>query len=138
MLITHDKIYINGNWLPPAQATYATVVNSASEDVLASACMCFGLEVDQAVNAANAAFASWSILCSEDRKVYLAKAQKELAEKLEEIALLIAQLRIGQVHIKGSHLNPLAPFGGFKQSGNGRELGKYGLQESLEFKAIFN
>ena len=29
-----------------------------------------------------------------------------------------------------------APFGGYKQSGNGRELGKYGLEDFLEFKAM--
>jgi len=257
MLITHDKKNINGGWLPPAQATYVNVINSASEDVMASVCMCSELEVDQAVISANAAFVSWSILCSEERQVYLAKDQKQLAEKLEEIAFLIAQevgtplavgtalgplisaaqkqrvlyyiqtgieegarllvggvdkpkgidkgfyvkptifsdvnpnmtiakeeifgtviclikyqdeadaikiandsiyglsgavwskdvirakhvarqLRTGQVHINGSQLNPLAPFGSFKQSGNGRGFGKYGLQEFLEFKAIFN
>lgn len=106
MLITHDKIYINGDWLTPAQATYVNVINSANEDVMASVCMCSELEVDQAVNAANAAFVSWSRLCSEDRQVYLSKAQKQLAEKLEEIALLIAQevgtpLAVGRVFQAG-------------------------------------
>ncbi|MFL5406856.1 MAG: aldehyde dehydrogenase family protein, partial [Myxococcales bacterium] len=32
--------------------------------------------------------------------------------------------------------NPLAPFGGFKQSGRGRELGKFGLEEFLEVKSM--
>ncbi|MDX2030861.1 MAG: aldehyde dehydrogenase family protein [Blastocatellia bacterium] len=46
------------------------------------------------------------------------------------------RLRTGQVEINGGKFNPLAPFGGFKQSGNGRELGKYGLEEFLEVKAM--
>ncbi|HEY8461166.1 MAG TPA: aldehyde dehydrogenase family protein [Blastocatellia bacterium] len=46
------------------------------------------------------------------------------------------RLRTGQVEINGGKFNPLAPFGGYKQSGNGRELGKYGLEEYLEAKAM--
>jgi len=46
------------------------------------------------------------------------------------------RLRTGQVDINGGSFNPLAPFGGYKQSGHGRELGKYGLEEFLELKAI--
>ena len=48
----------------------------------------------------------------------------------------VARLRTGQVEINGGKFNPLAPFGGYKQSGNGRELGKYGLEEFLEVKAL--
>jgi len=46
------------------------------------------------------------------------------------------KLRAGQVDINGSGFNPLAPFGGYKQSGNGRELGRYGFEEFLEVKSI--
>lgn len=46
------------------------------------------------------------------------------------------RLRTGQVEINGGKFNPLAPFGGYKQSGNGRELGKFGLEEFLEVKAM--
>jgi len=45
-------------------------------------------------------------------------------------------LRTGQVMINGGKFNPLAPFGGYKQSGHGRELGKYGLEEFLEIKSL--
>ncbi len=48
------------------------------------------------------------------------------------------RLRTGQVEINGGKFNPLAPFGGYKQSGHGRELGKYGLEEFLEVKAMLN
>jgi aldehyde dehydrogenase (NAD+) len=52
-------------------------------------------------------------------------------------ALAVARrLRTGMVDINGAPLNPEAPFGGRKQSGLGRELGVWGLQEYLEPKAI--
>jgi len=46
------------------------------------------------------------------------------------------RLRTGQVDINGGPFNLLAPFGGYKQSGNGRELGVHGLEEFLEYKAM--
>jgi acyl-CoA reductase-like NAD-dependent aldehyde dehydrogenase len=46
------------------------------------------------------------------------------------------RLRCGQVDINGAHFNPAAPFGGYRQSGNGRELGRYGLEEFFELKAV--
>ena len=46
------------------------------------------------------------------------------------------QLRTGQVDINGGHFNPSAPFGGYRQSGNGRERGRYGLEEFLETKSL--
>jgi acyl-CoA reductase-like NAD-dependent aldehyde dehydrogenase len=46
------------------------------------------------------------------------------------------RLRTGQVSINGGAFNPLAPFGGYKQSGYGRELGKFGLEEFLETKSL--
>ncbi len=45
-------------------------------------------------------------------------------------------MRTGQVSINGGPFNVSAPFGGYKQSGNGRELGVEGLDEFLEIKAI--
>jgi acyl-CoA reductase-like NAD-dependent aldehyde dehydrogenase len=46
------------------------------------------------------------------------------------------RIRTGQVEINGAAFNPLAPFGGYKQSGTGRELGPHGLAEFTETKAI--
>ena len=54
-----------------------------------------------------------------------------------ERALRIARrIRTGQVDINGGRFNPLAPFGGYKQSGVGRELGRFGLDEYLQVKSI--
>ena len=46
------------------------------------------------------------------------------------------RIRTGQIDINGSAFNPLAPFGGFRQSGRGREYGKWGLEEFLEIKSM--
>jgi acyl-CoA reductase-like NAD-dependent aldehyde dehydrogenase len=46
------------------------------------------------------------------------------------------RLRTGQVDVNGGRFNFLAPFGGYKQSGNGRELGRFGLEEFCEVKSI--
>jgi acyl-CoA reductase-like NAD-dependent aldehyde dehydrogenase len=48
------------------------------------------------------------------------------------------RIRAGQVQINQGGFNPNAPFGGYKQSGKGREAGKYGLEEFLEIKALLN
>jgi aldehyde dehydrogenase (NAD+) len=54
-----------------------------------------------------------------------------------ERALAVARrLRTGAVDINGAAFNPRAPFGGYKQSGLGRELGAYGLAEFQQVKAI--
>jgi len=55
----------------------------------------------------------------------------------EERGLQFARkMRTGQVSINGGAFNISAPFGGYKLSGNGRELGIHGLEEFLEVKAI--
>ena len=46
------------------------------------------------------------------------------------------RIRTGMVEINGAAFNALAPFGGVKHSGYGRELGRYGLDEFLDVKAI--
>ena len=54
-----------------------------------------------------------------------------------ERALKVAKkLRTGEVDMNGSFLNTDAPFGGYKKSGNGRELGRFGMDEFVEAKQI--
>lgn len=54
----------------------------------------------------------------------------------ERARAIARRLRAGNVHINGAFGDLHAPFGGYKQSGNGREWGAYGLEEFLEVKAI--
>ncbi len=57
--------------------------------------------------------------------------------KDEERAIRFAkEMRTGQVSVNGGAFNVSAPFGGYKLSGNGRELGTHGLNEFLEIKSI--
>jgi betaine-aldehyde dehydrogenase len=55
---------------------------------------------------------------------------------LDHAMAVARQIRTGQVDINGAPFNGNAPFGGYKQSGNGRENGRYGLEEFLEYKAL--
>ena len=55
---------------------------------------------------------------------------------VERAKRVARRMRTGQVDINGGAFNPLAPFGGYKQSGNGREMGKYGLEEFLNIKSL--
>jgi aldehyde dehydrogenase (NAD+) len=48
------------------------------------------------------------------------------------------RIRAGMVHVNGAGLDFSAPFGGYKQSGNGREWGELGLEDFLEVKAVMN
>jgi len=50
---------------------------------------------------------------------------------------IAAQMRAGRISFNGAPANAAAPMGGYKQSGNGREMGVFGLEEYLEVKALF-
>ena len=54
----------------------------------------------------------------------------------ERARAIAKRIRTGNVHLNGASVDPSAPFGGYKQSGNGREWGQYGFEEFLEVKAI--
>jgi acyl-CoA reductase-like NAD-dependent aldehyde dehydrogenase len=55
----------------------------------------------------------------------------------EERAIDVARrIRTGQIEINGGVFNPMAPFGGYGQSGHGRENGRYGLEELLQVKSL--
>jgi aldehyde dehydrogenase (NAD+) len=55
---------------------------------------------------------------------------------IERARKVARELRAGNINLNGVPNDRTAPFGGYKQSGNGREWGRYGLEEYLEVKAI--
>jgi aldehyde dehydrogenase (NAD+) len=62
---------------------------------------------------------------------YVTSADPERARKIAR------RIRAGMVHINGAGGDVAAPFGGYKQSGNGREWGRYGFEDFLEVKSMF-
>ena len=59
------------------------------------------------------------------------------SKNLDRARRVARRIRTGMVHINGAGLDIRAPFGGYKQSGNGREFASHGLREFLEAKSIF-
>lgn len=55
---------------------------------------------------------------------------------VERARAMASRLRVGRVRINGAALNKLAPHGGFKLSGVGREWGRFGIEEFLEYQSI--
>ena len=77
---------------------------------------------DEAIEIANDSdYGLWGMVWSED---------------LERAKRVAAQIDVGQIHINGASFDMDLPFGGYKQSGNGRELGRWGLEEYFETKAV--
>ncbi len=58
------------------------------------------------------------------------------AKDVAEGTAIARRLRTGQVSVNGGRFNPLAPFGGYRKSGNGRELGRHGLAEYVELTSL--
>ena len=58
------------------------------------------------------------------------------SDDLQHARRIAARMRAGNVHVNYPAGDPGAPFGGYKQSGNGREYGEFGLAEFLEIKAV--
>lgn len=58
------------------------------------------------------------------------------SEDIDRAVAFARKMRTGQVSVNGGPFNISAPFGGYKKSGNGRELGVHGFEEFLEIKSI--
>jgi len=58
------------------------------------------------------------------------------SKDLDRARKIAARMRVGTVHVNYPGLDLAAPFGGYKQSGNGREYGEWGLDAFLELKGV--
>jgi acyl-CoA reductase-like NAD-dependent aldehyde dehydrogenase len=112
-----DKIFIGGEWVEPSGTGPIEVVNSTTEEVMGTAPGCTPVDVDRAVEAARAAFESWSQTPRETRAGYIAAIAEGLGERAEEIAATITQelgmpLKLSQIIQVGL---PTAQFAGTPQ-----------------------
>src|SRR5689334_17206963 len=90
-LQVRDKVFIGGEWVEPAGAEPIEVINSATEEVMGMVPACTAVDADRAVEAARAAFGSWSQTPRGDRAGYIAAIAAGLGERSEEIAATISQ-----------------------------------------------
>jgi aldehyde dehydrogenase (NAD+) len=86
-----ENIYVNGQWVASAGSGALEVTNSTTEEIIASVPNGAAADVDAAVEAARAAFPSWSALSKEERAAYLMKVHAGLEARTDEIAEIISQ-----------------------------------------------
>ncbi len=88
---TRDQLFIGGGWVDPTGSETIDVVNSTTEDVMATIPAGSADDADRAVRAARDAFGGWSQTSREDRANHLAAVADGLKERSEEIASTITQ-----------------------------------------------
>ena len=88
---TFDKLYINGGWTSPDSAETIDVIDSVTEEVMATVPAGTAADVDGAVAAARAAFETWSTTPVEERAKYLSRIGDALGARMDEIATTISK-----------------------------------------------
>ena len=87
----YDKIFVNGSWIPSTGTGTLSVIDSATEEVIATIPDGTAADVDAAVAAAKAAFPAWSALSNAERAGYLMKIHAGLEARTDELAETIAR-----------------------------------------------
>jgi len=88
--VPFDKFFINGSWVAPQGGETIDIINPANEEVIATLPLGTTEDTDQAVQAAKAAFATWSQTSTEERSDFLQRISDGLKAREEEIAKTIA------------------------------------------------
>ncbi|HEX5365622.1 MAG TPA: aldehyde dehydrogenase family protein [Acidimicrobiales bacterium] len=89
--VTHDKVYIDGAWVPSQGSGTIDVHDSTNGEVIATIPAGTAEDVDAAVVAARAAFATWSTTTPEERAKALTRVGEGLAARMDEIATVITR-----------------------------------------------
>jgi acyl-CoA reductase-like NAD-dependent aldehyde dehydrogenase len=154
-VIERETIFVNGEWQRSSGVERITVINAATEEPFATIACCIAADVALAANAAASALGGWSESAVKDRIAVLIVPVGSESDPIsianhwlyglaagawcadEEHARAIArQLRVGRVRINGSVVNRRASHGGFKLSGIGREWGRFGIEDFLEYQSV--
>ena len=90
-MTTFDKLYIDGAWTPSDASGTLDVIDSVSEEVMATIPAGSANDVDRAVAAAKAAFPAWSATSPEERAKYLSRIGDALGARTDEIATTISK-----------------------------------------------
>ena len=90
-LIERAQLYIGGQWVDPSSDGTIEVVNASTEEVMGRIPEGTAADVDRAVEAARAAFETWSQTPLEDRVALCTAVSARLQDRQEEIAALISQ-----------------------------------------------
>ena len=86
----HDRIYINGAWVPSEGDGTIEVVNATTEEVMGTIPEGVPADVDKAVAAAHVAFETWSVTPVEERQKFLQRLHEEMTARSAEIAEVIS------------------------------------------------
>ena len=127
------QFFIGGTWADPSGGDRLGVVSPSTEEVVGEVPVATTADIDRAVRAARSAFddGPWPRMAPAERAAVLASAATILRKRVAR------RLRTGSIAINGNYPPfPLVPFGGFRESGLGRELGPEGLRNFLEPRSI--
>ena len=87
----HDKVYIDGAWVPSAGSGSIDVFDSTNGEVIGRIPAGTAADVDQAVAAARAAFEGWAATSSEERAKYCSRIAEGLGARMDEIATVVTR-----------------------------------------------
>ena len=123
-MTVYDKIYIGGAWVPSKGTGAIDVIDSITEEVMATIPAGNAADVDAAVLAARGAFASWSATSAEERAKYLTRIGEALAGRMDELATTISR-ETGMVKAMSKAVQVGLPINSFNQAAQLAETFQY-------------
>nr|WP_249685654.1 aldehyde dehydrogenase family protein [Acidithrix sp. C25] len=112
MMITRDAIYVDGSWIKSTSTSTIEVVNSTTEEVMATVPEGTAEDVATAVQAAKRAFNTWSKVSVEERSKYCTRIAEGLQARLDEISTIVSQ-EVGMVKNLSSLIQVGLPINSF-------------------------